>query len=400
MVVFRKGADPVALDASASRLEAFARECRSVRIASEEVVGRLGAAWAGRDLERLRGDWQRAAPGMDLVEKTLVALGARLRENAARQRGTSGASGGSATSAPTTGGPQDGVGVTPSEGRGGLSAGSGSTAPAMTMAFGTPSPQPGPSPTPPLAPPATTGTGGPVNGYEFGAPDKPDITWDEGFVYNSKDSTWRDHISKAEWMAKLEGGRVVRPDLDDATAMYEHYWDNNGEPARFDYEEGLREDEAVRANVNAEIATTAAAVDQMARNGNSTFSVTGPAHLAPNYPTTENWQKTIGGYQQWSSADVRVEDGQVTMTITVHAEDYYNFNPSQHDIATGAGDDENGRFTEIGWAKPFPSSGDVTRTISWPVGSPPPTVDIGTGEMERTPGLGREDRADGRGSER
>ncbi len=124
MVVFRKGADPVALDASASRLEAFARECRSVRIASEEVVGRLGDAWAGRDLERLRGDWQRAAPGMDLVEKTLVALGARLRENAARQRGTSGASGdsaisgasggsaisgasgGSATSAPTKGAPQ------------------------------------------------------------------------------------------------------------------------------------------------------------------------------------------------------------------------------------------------------------------------------------------------------
>lgn len=362
MVVFSKGADPVALDASARQLDAFARECRSARIASEEAIGRLGSAWAGPDLERLRGDWQRAAPGMDLLETALVALGVRLRENAARQRGTSGASGGSTTSAP--------------------------------------SPQPGPSPTPPPAPPAATNTGGPVDGYDFGAPDQPDITWDEGFVYNSKDSTWRDHISKAEWMAKLKGGRVLRPDLDDATAMYQHYWDNNGEPVRFDYEEGLREDEAVRANVNAEIATTAAAVDEMVRNGNSSFSVTGPAHLAPNYPTTENWQKTIGGYQQWSSADVRVEDGQVTMTITVHAEDYYNFNPSQQDIATGAGDDENGRFTEIGWAKPFPSSGDVTRTITWPVGSPPPTVDVGTGEMERTPGLGREDRADGRGSER
>ena len=53
-----------------------------------------------------------------------------------------------------------------------------------------------------------------------------------------------------------------------------------------------------------------------------------------------------------------------------------------------------------GWAKPFPSSGDVTRTITWPVGTPPPAIDVGSGDVERTPGLGREDRADERGSSR
>jgi hypothetical protein len=138
----------------------------------------------------------------------------------------------------------------------------------------------------------------------------------------------------------------------------------------------------------------------MVRAGNTHFSLTGGAHPATAYPQTENWQKTIGGYQQWSSADVTVENGRVTMKVTVHAEDYYNFNPDQKDIASGAGDNENGRFTEIGWAKPFPSSGDVTRTVTWPVGSPPPTVDVGPGDVERTPGLGREDRADERGSSR
>ena len=110
-----------------------------------------------------------------------------------------------------------------------------------------------------------------------------------------------------------------------------------------------------------------------------------PAHPSTAYPESENWQKTIGGYQQWSSADVHVENGQVTMTVTVHAEDYYNFNPNQADIASGAGDNENGRFTEIGWAKPFDTHGTITKTVTWEVGHPP-------GE----PGEDREPRGSGR----
>ena len=384
MVVYRKGADPDALERSAGALDRFAGECRAARSAVDHAFGSLGTAWGGGDFEGFRGDWRSSAPSIDALERALNGLGAKLRENAARQRAASGQGGGSGGS----GGFGGGGGVGP------LAA----TAP---MSFGTePSPSPGPAPTTPPPPPATTGTGGPVDGYDFGEPQRPDIEWDEGFEYDSKDSNWRDHLSKAEWMAKLEGGRALRSDLDDATAMYDHYWDNNGEPIRFDYEEGYKEDPAIAANVNSEVARTAAAVDEMVRNGNTHFSMTGDPHLATAYPETENWQKTIGGYQQWSSADVTVKDGQVSMTVTVHAEDYYNFTPEQSDIATGAGDNENGRFTEIGWAKPFESSGEVTRTITWPVGSPPPTVDVGTGDVERTPGLGREDRADERGSSR
>ena len=380
MVVYRKGADPDALDRAAGRLDTFAGECRATRSAVDQSVGALGTAWGGRDYEYFQGHWRSSAPSIDALERALHGLGARLRENAARQRGASG----------------------PGGGTGGSGGGGGPLGTSLPMSFGpTPSPSPGPAPTPTSPPPpSTTGTGGPVDGYDFGEPTKPDIEWDEGFEYDSKDSNWRDHIAKLEWLAKLEGGRIINADLDDATAMYAHYWDNDGEPIRFDYEEGVKEDSSIAANVNSEIARTAAAVDAMVGDGNTFFSLTGDAHPATAYPETENWQKTIGGYQQWSSADVTVENGQVSMQVTVHAEDYYNFNPDQSDIATGAGDNENGRFTEIGWARPFPSSGDVTRTITWPVGSPPASIDVGSGEVERTPGLGREDRADERGSSR
>ncbi|MEO7447861.1 MAG: WXG100 family type VII secretion target [Humibacillus sp.] len=377
MVVYRKGADPDALDRAAGQLDLHAGQCRDTRLAVDAAFGSLGRSWGGGDFESFRSHWRSCSPSIDNLERALHGLGATLRANAAKQRGASG---------------QGGAG-------GGGGGGGGVTVP---TSFGpNPSPSPGPSPTPTTPPaPPTTGTGGPVDGYDFGDPKKPEIAWDEGFTYDSKDSNWRDHIAKLEWMAKLEGGRIVKSDLDDATAMYAHYWDNNGDPVRFDYEEGYKEDASIAANVNGEVARTAAAVDEMVRNGNTSFNMTGDAHPSTAYPESENWQKTIGGYQQWSSADVTVADGQVSMQVTVHAEDYYNFNPNQSDIASGAGDNENGRFTEIGWAKPFPSSGEVTRTITWPVGTPPPSIDVGSGDVERTPGLGREDRADERGSSR
>lgn len=61
----------------------------------------------------------------------------------------------------------------------------------------------------------------------------------------------------------------------------------------------------------------------------------------------------------------------ITMTVTVHAEDHYNFNPGQSDIASQTPDSENGRFTTVGLAKPFDSHGTYTRTVTWKVGQPP-----------------------------
>jgi hypothetical protein len=234
--------------------------------------------------------------------------------------------------------------------------------------------------------------GGPE--FVIGPPTKPDIKWDEDFKYDSADPSWRDYLKRAEWQAKLAGGRVLRPDLDDATQMYRHYWDNDGKPIEFDYEEAYREDPGIKANVDDQISRAQRGAEDLIRAGNTSFSMTGDATPTSTYPTTENWQKAVGGYQQWSSADVRVDGNKVTMTVTVHAEDHYNFNRGQADIGTGAADNENGRFTELGWAKPFDSHGQITRTITWELGSAPSTEQGGHPQFNP----GREDRVDGRGS--
>lgn len=234
--------------------------------------------------------------------------------------------------------------------------------------------------------------GGPE--FVIGPPTKPDISWDEDFKYGSAEPGVGDYLKRAEWEAKLAGGRLLRSDLDDATQMYRHYWDNDGKPIEFDYEEAYREDPGIRANVDDQISRAQRGAEELIRGGNTSFSMTGDATQTANYPTTENWQKAVGGYQQWSSADVKVEGNKVTMTVTVHAEDHYNFNRGQSDIGTGASDNDNGRFTELGWAKPFDSHGEVTRTVTWELGSAP-TADQGSSPQFNP---GREDRVDGRGS--
>jgi hypothetical protein len=56
----------------------------------------------------------------------------------------------------------------------------------------------------------------------------------------------------------------------------------------------------------------------------------------------------------------------------IEAEDYYNFNPGQADIATGALDADNGRFEVLGWAKGFYSRGTLKREVTWKQGAVPP----------------------------
>jgi hypothetical protein len=130
--------------------------------------------------------------------------------------------------------------------------------------------------------------------------------------------------------------------------------------------------------------------------GRTSFSITGDAGQAA-YPKTENWQKTLGGYTTWGSGNVRIEGNTAIMEVTVHAEDRYNFNRGQSDIATKTPDDENGRFAELGWAKSFDVSGTITRTVTWELGSSAPPV-VSDGDVDRDPA--GEDRADGAGSSR
>ena len=58
--------------------------------------------------------------------------------------------------------------------------------------------------------------------------------------------------------------------------------------------------------------------------------------------------------------------------MTVHARDKWNFNKGDHDSVTGLGDDVNGRFEELGWARSFETSGSMTKTYTWKVGQQPP----------------------------
>ena len=115
------------------------------------------------------------------------------------------------------------------------------------------------------------------------------------------------------------------------------------------------------------------------------FSFTGPAIRCDQkptdapynsthfpYPATENWQKAIGAHDIWLSATVQVqanhrnENPQFIMDFTLYAEDQYNFNSESTDIATGALDDDNGRFVVVGFAKGYRHNAiPLRRSIKW-----------------------------------
>jgi hypothetical protein len=115
------------------------------------------------------------------------------------------------------------------------------------------------------------------------------------------------------------------------------------------------------------------------------FDVTGPAIPSGNsnykkypyiarhfpYPATENWQKAIGGHTIWLSGKAVVlqtntsSDPTFKVVMTLHAEDRYNFNPGQQDIATGIPDSDNGRFAMTGLAHQYDHFSTLVRHLEW-----------------------------------
>ena len=90
------------------------------------------------------------------------------------------------------------------------------------------------------------------------------------------------------------------------------------------------------------------------------------------YPATENWQKAIGAHWIWLSGSVEVftnpqigRPSTFRAVMDLHAEDRYNFNPGDADLATGVTDSENGRFevTRLGHA--YQSQATLRRLFSW-----------------------------------
>ncbi|WP_153559381.1 RHS repeat-associated core domain-containing protein [Roseimaritima sediminicola] len=225
------------------------------------------------------------------------------------------------------------------------------------------------------AEPATSPSGS--TSYTIGPPTRPAINHDNGFLdhYDPRDPTADDRRALYVWIAKLEISESLRPWLDDAHEAYRHFLFGEGRTRVIDYEEYIREDEAGRATLDEELRGAQLAAEQLSTRPVESFQITGTANSAVPYPVTENWQKAIGGHTVWGSANVKVTCNPTTgkkhfaMDFTLHAEDRYNFNPGESDLATGIPDSENGKFEITGLARQYDQFGTVQRTVSWEEGS-------------------------------
>lgn len=197
---------------------------------------------------------------------------------------------------------------------------------------------------------------------------------EDQFPYDPKvKPTLQDRVSRAKWLMTKDGcassafwgvGRCRG--LIDGLLAYEHYWHGNGSDYEFDYEKAYREDPYIRADVDDEIAEMKMAADGLiSQTGATSLQITGDPRNIRRNPKTENWQKALGSYGIWTSAEVRVAGGRTEMKVVVHAEDRYNFNKGASDLGSGVRDDVNGRFQTLGWARAFNSHGDMTRTVVW-----------------------------------
>lgn len=228
-------------------------------------------------------------------------------------------------------------------------------------------------------------------GYRIGEPFQPDLHFDEDFVWGSQEPTGVDLLARAKWLAFLAGARLLRADLDDATAAYARYWENTGEPLTIDYAEAYAEDRVIQGAVDANVEKARLAAQQFIEQGGRNFSTQSPTYGVGT--ENENWDKTLGQHVQWVNGSVTVDGNKATMTVVIHAADRYNFNAGQADKTTGLPDNANGRFQEVGWARSFDTAGSMTKTITWDITAP------GGGPADTTPSVpnynpGREDRAD------
>jgi hypothetical protein len=228
--------------------------------------------------------------------------------------------------------------------------------------------------------------------FTQGPPTAPSINHDHGFLdtvvagRHTRDPSKlhspgaRDYLAFAHGEALLEGAELIHPSsLSDATHGYRHFLHGNGAPLTIDYDRYLTGDasgQAQLAQIKAD--TQAGAVAQ-----DNAWQAANPASPTPNhkfqmqsevfssspYPASENWQKAIGGHSIWITADVTVWVDNATnsrtfiVTLTIHMEDMYNFNPGQHDIATGKPDSDNGRLEVSGLGQEFLQSGHATREM-------------------------------------
>jgi len=253
--------------------------------------------------------------------------------------------------------------------------------------------------------------------YRVGAPQRPDIWHDNGFLQNPKDSrdpkplstiepTDADKAYYQEQVRLSNGGMIataIRADkwakwaipdqyekfLDspDGIKAYRHFLVGQGSDRTFSFDKYVNDDASGKMTLrNVTIDLQKGVQDLYAKMlqtdpslvGQSiSFQVTGDKISVGSsaqypYPATDNWQKAIGGFSVWSSADVTVTPSKTPggepsflMNMTLHAEDRYNFNPKQHDIETGTPDSLRGRLAQTGLAKQYMHYGTLSQEVTW-----------------------------------
>lgn len=226
-----------------------------------------------------------------------------------------------------------------------------------------------------------------VASYTIGKPTRPMIIHDDGFLaLGTRDASLADRAKLAKWRALLEGAEALRSDLTDATAAYRHFLDGDGAPRIFSYERFMLNDSSGQSIVHNALMDVQRAILRLWHSLLLTpgrTSITGsaipcgaPSDVMFPYPATENWQKAIGAHTIWLSADVDapsgtkrgplgLPSGNFRATITLHAEDRYNFNPGANDIVTGIPDEDNGIFEMTGLAKQYDQFAELVRVVEF-----------------------------------
>ena len=211
----------------------------------------------------------------------------------------------------------------------------------------------------------------------------------------------------------------VNRDLPDALPAYRHFLDGNGAERTFSYERYVRHHRSGEVTLRTMIREGRhAAYDLWIARRNraqGTFQFTGTdinagieGSISMPYPSTENWQKAIGGHDIWLSGTVSVGIPEIVtqtecregpprfeMELTLHVEDMYNFNPGQADLATGIPDADNGRLATSGLGHQYLHKSTLVRTVAWqgqPSAAPTVTAEPPSwrsGRRHRKPGDNR-----------
>lgn len=101
-----------------------------------------------------------------------------------------------------------------------------------------------------------------------------------------------DYVNWQKWNAILNAAKTLRPDLDDALPMYEHFRDGSGTPMTFDFEEGFQEDPAIRRQVNGEMQESINAANELVNTGYTSTEFYSTVKDSVN-AETYNWQKLL-----------------------------------------------------------------------------------------------------------